>query len=72
MKAETGSVFQRLPARSARLGRGAGGEKPAYIYLHYVLDTWFSVRFKKTCRGEARYFRYADEFVACFQYRDDA
>ena len=42
------------------------------IYLHYVLDTWFRIRFKKTCRGEAYYFRYADDFVACFQYRDDA
>ena len=29
-------------------------------------------RFKPTCRGEAYYFRYADDFLACFQYREDA
>jgi RNA-directed DNA polymerase len=42
------------------------------IYLHYVLDLWFSQRVSKTSRGEAHYFRFADDFVACFQYRDEA
>ena len=42
------------------------------IYLHYVLDLWFSHRVRKQCRGEAYYFRFADDFLACFQYRDDA
>ncbi|HEX9910312.1 MAG TPA: group II intron reverse transcriptase/maturase [Desulfatiglandales bacterium] len=42
------------------------------IYLHYVLDLWFSRRVKKQSRGEAYYFRFADDFLACFQYRDDA
>jgi group II intron reverse transcriptase/maturase len=42
------------------------------IYLHYVLDLWFSHRVKKQCRGEAYYFRFADDFVACFQYKSDA
>lgn len=42
------------------------------IYLHYALDLWFERRFKQTCRGEAYYFRYADDFLACFQYREDA
>lgn len=42
------------------------------IYLHYTLDLWFERRFKQTCRGEAYYFRYADDFLACFQYREDA
>lgn len=41
------------------------------IYLHYTLDLWFSRKFRKGCRGEAYYFRYADDFVACFQYRKD-
>ena len=44
----------------------------ANIYLHYVLDLWFEKRFKVQSRGEAYYFRYADDFVACFQYRSDA
>jgi group II intron reverse transcriptase/maturase len=42
------------------------------IYLHYVLDLWFSRRVKRESRGAAYYFRYADDFLACFQYRDDA
>jgi group II intron reverse transcriptase/maturase len=42
------------------------------IYLHYVLDLWFSHKVRKQCRGEAYYFRFADDFLACFQYRDDA
>jgi RNA-directed DNA polymerase len=42
------------------------------VYLHYVLDLWFERRFHKQCQGEAYFFRYADDFVACFQYRQDA
>lgn len=43
------------------------------VYLHYVLDLWFNKRVKaKHCRGEAHIFRFADDFVACFQYKDDA
>lgn len=42
------------------------------IYLHYVLDLWFSRRVSKQSRGEAYYYRYADDFLACFQYKDDA
>jgi RNA-directed DNA polymerase len=45
------------------------------IYLHYVLDLWFSPArpgISKHCRGEAYYFRFADDFLACFQYKDDA
>jgi RNA-directed DNA polymerase len=30
------------------------------IYLHYVLDLWFSRRIRRQCRGEAYYFRFAD------------
>jgi hypothetical protein len=42
------------------------------VYLHYALDLWFSRRVRKRCRGEAYYFRFADDFVACFQYKDEA
>ena len=42
------------------------------IYLHYVLDLWFSRRVRRQCRGTAYYFRFADDFVACFQYQGDA
>jgi len=42
------------------------------IYLHYVLDLWFSHRVRRQCRGEAYYFRFADDFLACFRYKADA
>jgi RNA-directed DNA polymerase len=42
------------------------------IYLHYVLDLWLCRRIKKQCRGEAYYFRFADDFLACFRYKGDA
>jgi RNA-directed DNA polymerase len=42
------------------------------VYLHYTLDLWFERRFRRQCSGEAYYFRFADDFLACFQYREDA
>jgi len=44
----------------------------ANIYLHYVLDLWFEKRYSKTCYGYARQIRYADDFVACFQRKEEA
>lgn len=42
------------------------------VYLHYVLDLWFSKIVKPRLRGEAYLIRYLDDFVVCFQYRSDA
>jgi RNA-directed DNA polymerase len=42
------------------------------VYLHYTLDQWFSRKVTKGCQGEAYFFRYADDFVACFQYKSEA
>jgi len=44
----------------------------ANIYLHYVLDIWFYKVVRKHCKGEAHMIRYADDFVCCFQYQEDA
>lgn len=44
----------------------------ANIYMHYVLTLWFKLVIKKQCRGEAGLVVYADDFVVCFQYKDDA
>ena len=62
--------------RESEAGTPQGGCASAIlanVYLHYVLDLWFdwSVR-KGLFRGEAYLTRYADDFVACFQYKDDA
>src|SRR6516164_9505743 len=42
------------------------------VYLYYVLDLWFERVVKVRLRGEARLVRYIDDFVICFQYREDA
>jgi group II intron reverse transcriptase/maturase len=44
----------------------------ANIYLHYALDLWFERRFRKNCSGQAYLVRFADDFVACFEWRNDA
>ena len=44
----------------------------ANIYLHYVLDAWFEEVVKPRLRGEAYEVRFADDFIFCFQYREEA
>ena len=44
----------------------------ANIYLHYVLDEWFEQEVKPRLRGEAHEVRFADDFILCFQYKEDA
>jgi len=44
----------------------------ANIYLHYVLDEWLEWVVKPQLRGEAHEVRFADDFILCFQYREDA
>jgi group II intron reverse transcriptase/maturase len=44
----------------------------ANIYLHYCLDLWFEKKVKSQLRGYARFIRYADDFVVCFQKAEEA
>ena len=44
----------------------------ANIYLHYVLDLWFERVVRPKQKGRCRMIRYADDFVACFEYRHEA
>lgn len=44
----------------------------ANIYLHYALDTWFEWKIKKENKGFSQLIRYADDFVICFQKKDEA
>jgi len=44
----------------------------ANVYLHYVLDEWFETIVKPRLKGEAHEIRFADDFILCFQYREDA
>ena len=44
----------------------------ANVYLHYVLDQWFEEEVRKRNRGQCRLFRFADDFVACFERGNEA
>ncbi len=44
----------------------------ANIYLHYILDLWFERVAKKQIKGFAQLVRYADDFIVCFQYGNEA
>jgi hypothetical protein len=41
------------------------------VYLDCILDLWVEDR-KATARGEMNFFRFADDIVECFQYKDGA
>ena len=42
------------------------------IYLHHVLDRWFTDEVKPRLHGKTRLIRYADDFVIGFECREDA
>ncbi|XID90424.1 group II intron reverse transcriptase/maturase [Paenibacillaceae bacterium WGS1546] len=43
------------------------------VYLHYALDLWFEIEVKRSlCKGKAAMVRFADDFVCCFEYEEDA
>ena len=44
----------------------------ANIYMHYVLVWWFKEKMEPVMKGYAGLVVYADDFVACFQYKSDA
>ena len=44
----------------------------ANIYMHYVLVWWFKEEVQAKLRGYSGLVVYADDFVCCFQYKDDA
>jgi RNA-directed DNA polymerase len=44
----------------------------ANIFLHYVLDKWFSNEVQPRLRGPSTLVRFADDFVMLFAYKDDA
>lgn len=70
-----GGVMEDGLTRASNEGVPQGGNLSpllSNVYLHYALDLWFERPFRKSCRGEVYLFRYADDFVACFQYREEA
>ncbi len=44
----------------------------ANIFLHYVLDEWFSQEVQPRLRGPSTLVRFADDFVMLFAHKNDA
>jgi RNA-directed DNA polymerase len=44
----------------------------ANVYLHYVFDLWADQWRRRHARGDVILVRYADDYVAGFEHRDDA
>ena len=44
----------------------------ANVYLHFAFDMWADEWRQTEARGEVYVVRYADDFVVCFEYQDDA
>jgi len=44
----------------------------ANIYLHYILYLWFEKKIKNKLKGYAGIVRYADDFIICVQYKEEA
>jgi group II intron reverse transcriptase/maturase len=44
----------------------------ANIYRHDALDLWFEKVYRKSGQGKTRLIRYADDFVVCFEHREEA
>lgn len=68
-------VMEQGQIRTSEEGVPQGGNiSPvlANVYLHYALDLWFEKVYRKSCKGKAKLIRYADDFVMCFQNREDA
>ena len=42
------------------------------IYLHYVLDEWFSEQIQPLLKGKSFIVRYADDFILGFSDKSDA
>lgn len=68
-------VMEQGMVEASEEGTPQGGVLSALlsnVYLHYALDLWVERRFRNRCHGEMYYVRYADDFLACFQYRGEA
>lgn len=44
----------------------------ANIYMYYVLVLWFEKKIQKNFQGESYIVVYADDFVCCFQFQNEA
>ena len=72
LKAGVMSGAELLPSKAGTPQGGVLSPLLANIYLHYVLDLWFERSFKRKIKGKAEMVRYCDDFVVCFEKKEDA
>lgn len=68
-------VLEEGRIERTQLGAVQGGSiSPllANIYLHYALDLWVKQWRQRHARGQMIFVRYADDWIAGFQFHDDA
>jgi group II intron reverse transcriptase/maturase len=68
-------VMEEGKWRETELGAPQGGNLSpilSNIFLHYILDLWFEKKVRPCLKGYADYCRFADDFVVCFERREEA
>jgi len=68
-------VMEEGKFEATEIGTPQGGNLSpvlSNIFLHYVLDLWFEKKVKPTFKGYSWYCRFADDFVVCFERREEA
>lgn len=65
-----GSEYQ--PSEAGTPQGGVVSPLLANIYLHYVLDIWFTRVIRPKAKGHMQMIRYCDDFVVCCEHEDDA
>jgi group II intron reverse transcriptase/maturase len=68
-------VMEGTERKESDKGTPQGGQiSPvlANVYLHYVLDLWYTQLVRERCNGEVYYVRYADDFLLMCQYENEA
>ena len=71
----TAGILEQGTVTTPREGAPQGGPLSpllANIYLHYVLDLWFTRVVSPRCQGPAQLVRFADDYIALFAHQGDA
>lgn len=72
LKAGVMEGHQTKPATQGTPQGGILSPVLANIYLHYMLDLWFTKREQESLKGYSQLIRYADDFVIGCQYEREA
>lgn len=68
-------IIEEYEYQTTEEGSGQGSVSSpviANIYMHYVLIWWFHEKVQPNMKGYSGMVVYADDFVVCFEYKEDA